>query len=548
MNAVVRALATSCLAFAFLGASPPPKEPLFVSSELFLAPLEVARREAFAPTGSAPRDLTRKAAWLTALAALEYEAWHPHAATRAWKELDSLCDEWRGTDFQSFQGRTLGCARAACALATAELTQADHFPIFLSKRSRLLEDAAAFRIADLLEEEERLSLNGRLLIALSPLYGQDLASGIVFLQFLDQVAPNSAGTHYWMGLAHFRKGDLAAAEKSFLRAQSTRDPRALLRRQTQKWGELHEPTFGWVPTFQATPSRGIGVGVILWDDRLGDARRGFQLEAQGSTRGNLTARGRYQELSLLEPATLAFSVAAGTRVWDYFGAGMLQQGLRTFQVLESEWTLSVLSARYGWFQAWLSGIARTAHSNESPPYLSVKGSRGVGVGMQWDGTDRLVAPQRGLFLQFRFEWLWANQSNLGFYRLLSSLSKYWQLRPHHLLNLSGVVQATGDSAPFNARSDLATLGVPGIREFRYQDVRIAALWLRYGYQRWSWASLGGFLTLAGAAGGFTLIPSALRWGAGVEMDFHFARTPRMVPRFELGLFNGEWIVQAGVRL
>src|SRR5690606_2362717 len=100
-------------------------------------------------------------------------------------------------------------------------------------------------------------------------------------------------------------------------------------------------------------------------------------------------------------------------------------------------------------------------------------------------------------------------------------------------------------APFNFFADLGRL-VSGVREYRYQDLAAVGASLHYRYQLFPWLRPGVF-AVVGSAGADT--PTALgdlRWGTGLQIELPFSRGEGWVPRWEVAVFNSEWIFQGGL--
>lgn len=481
--------------------------------------------------------------WL-AEASLEWENEHPHAAREIWKKVEHLCQEWEKTDFGDFERDQVARATALCALASAENTASENFPFPWTERHTAWKNLDTLQKIGL-PENERILATGQILVRLSPFRGGNLTDALTLFNILEINAPNTSGVSYWKGYTLYRMGKTEAAQIAFAAANRTGDPRAALRLKRDSLGTVRDPTFGFSAYPFFTQARGLGIGALLWDDRIGDAPRSYILEAQASHRGNLIAAVRYSESRILDPATIDISFKLGIRKRSYYGGGMRRTAEQSFAEFGSDTEISLRTARYGWFQGFASGIYRSASASKQPAFLKIASLSGFAYGAEWDGTDRLVSPQAGYKVAARQEWL---SSGAGlFTRIEFQARAYWQLGEKHRLSIAGALGVSSDSAPLNAQCELATLGMPGIVEFRYQNIRCTAAWASYRYQAKNWLGVGFYGTLGGVAGGFSKIPNATRIGAGMEAEFTFARNPVLSPRWEMGVFNGEWVIQGGLR-
>lgn len=490
-----------------------------------------------------PTELQQGLQWSDA-ASLEWESERPHAARDTWKKVEALCAQWEKNDFADFLRDDVARASALCALASAELTAMENFPLPWAPRDAARENFETLQKIGL-PENERVLATGQILARLSPWRGENLTDALTLFKILEGNAPDTPGVSYWAGYTLYRMGKLDPAQIAFTAASGNGDPRAALRLKRQRLGIVRDPTFGFSAYPFFTPARGLGVGALLWDDRIGDTPRSYLLEAQASHRGNLIAAVGYSESGILDPATVDIRFKLGTRKRDYYGGGMLRNTEESFTESGSDAELSLRSARYGWFQGFVSGIHRSASASGLPAFLKVASVSGFAYGLEWDGTDRPVSPQTGYKVSLRQEWLSAGAEL--FTRAEFQARGYWRLGGKHRVSVATAVGASSDAAPLNAECELASLGMPGVAEFRYQNIRCTAAWASYRYQVKNWFGVGFYGAFGGVAGGFSKIPDAAQLGAGVEAEFVFARNPVLAPRWEMGVFNGEWVIQGGLR-
>ncbi len=522
--------------------------PLLIAPKIFNAEVDTARRESVLRGDSSGVGQLESAAWLSALGGLEAEAGRPHAARAAWRRLNALCDEWRGLHYKQFQGSDGGRAAALCLQAAAEISAQDSFPIRWGLGKQIQGDWLAFQTADL-EEAERLSLTGRIRTSLSPAYGQDFRAALVALRILERLAPATPATAYWIGKALERQGNTPMAEEAFAQALASTppDPRAGARARRMALGDDDEPTYGWTPYLFTSPARGFGGGALLWDDRIADTRRAYRLDAFLSSRGNYFASAKIGDSATLAPLQLQLGGSFGYRKWDYFGAGMVAAPVQTFGVTAAHAELEIGSpAYYGWRLSGV-GVLRHVDAAGTAP-LSFEGSQGFGHVLEWDATDRRQSPRRGVRIGWRQEYLWTKASQLFFSRSLFEAEFHWPIALRHRLSLQAALGITSAfPALINGNFDPATLGAPGIREFRYQSAAMAASWIRYRFRLLNWLGAGLFGAAAAADTLVSNLPNQVKLGGGIDFDFVLARSPQFTPRWEMGVFNGEWIFQGGFR-
>ncbi len=497
---------------------------------------------------SSTQSQLERAEYWQALAVLETENGHPHASHAAWKHVEQLCQGWRANQYNAYSGKIRGRAIALCALAGAEHTAQGLPYLHWGASKNLRADVQDFLLGDL-EEAERLHATGRLRAGLSPFFGLDFKTALLSWRVLERQTPTAIATDYWTAVTLERQGNQAAAAEAMEKAlkSSPPDVRAVARAERKDFRSLEALDFGWAPTVSSTPARGVGLGLRFWDDRIADQGHAVGVAVHGTLRRALWGNFQFTESEWTAPLRLRLSANAHSRLRDYFGLGMTSPAtaVQEFNAVswESEWAISF---PLGYLDTAVSVLARNYTSDALPAGLAVQPAQGFAAQVVWDNRDRTIAPRSGLYLLGRAEWLAPTASPVLRTRLV--LAKHFRLALRHTVHAHAALSTASGTAAFNQLSDLEGTGAPGIREMRWVDANAAAAWLQYRYLALPWLRLGVFGTWGAVAASVAGLPSSGRWGAGIEAQLLFERTPRFAPTWELGVFNQEWIFQGGIRV
>jgi hypothetical protein len=522
----------------------------FLSPELQNADAESLRRRLATYGDSSPQSELEQAMHWMALGALERESGHPHAAHRAWSKVEDFCVGWRMSQYESLSAKLAARAAAVCALAGAERTAQGLPWMHYFSAKRLAADTQNVLLGDA-EDSERLHVTGRLRAALSPVYGQDFRNSLMSWRVLERSAPTAAATDYWLGLALERQGNLPLAAQSIERAAklTVPDPRAVLHLKRSETRSFDALDFGWGPIFGASPARGMGAGMRVWDDRLGDAHRSVAAAVLATTRGNLSGGAEFTEGQWFAPFRLALQVTASHRVRDYFGLGVASTYASITDFRTTTWDADALLSTPvgGSFEVAAGVTQRNFASDILPAGVVGKTMQGILVEAKFDTRDRATAPRQGFFGRLRQEWLFTQPGTVLITRTRLHGAAHWRLSMRHTVHANAAVLATNGSVPYNALSDLFDTDMPGVREYRLMESQAAALWFTYRYQLLAWLRVGAFGSLGAVAVDLAGLPGAARAGAGLEVQFIGERSPRFAPLWSFGLFNGEWIFQGGLR-
>lgn len=522
----------------------------FLSPQLQNADAETLTRRLATYGDSSPQSELEQALHWLALGALEGEAGHPHAAQRAWAKVEDFCVGWRMSHYESLTGPLTARAASVCALAGAERTAQGLPWMHYFSAKRLASDTQNILLGEA-DDAERLHVTGRLRSALSPVFGQDFRNSLMSWRVLERSAPTAPGTDYWLGLTLERQGNLPLAREAMERAAklSPSDPRAVLHLKRSEPRSFDALGYGWAPLFGASPARGIGAGLRVWDDRLGDRRRSGTAAVMASTRGNVGGELELAESEWIAPLRLVGRFSASHRVRDYFGLGMASVYGARSDFRTTSWDIDAVLSAPVWENLELAaGVTRRNFASDPlPGGLVGKSMQGIVVEASWDSRDRAVAPRQGFFGRLRQEWLFTEPGDVLITRTRLQGAAHIRINLRNTLHVNAALLATDGTVPFNALSDLGDTDMPGIREYRLLESQAAALWTTYRYQLLPWLRVGAYASLGAVAVDLAGLPSASRWGAGLELQFLSERSPRFAPLWTLGIFNGEWLFQGGIR-
>lgn len=469
---------------------------------------------------------------------LHQESGRPHAAARELRELEGYCTQWRTGAYESLAEAERGPAARVCVLAGAETLSRKLLPWDLGRARSLKAETVRFQ-TDAMPEPLRLEGIGRLRAALPPLFGQDFRASLVAWRFLERMAPDTPGIHTQMGLTFFRQGNADAAREAFARGVERAEPVAIARAARVAADGPQDPGFGWMPYLFSSPTTGFGLGVAGWDDRVADTRRLLKARVRVSTR--LWAEGRvdWEDRQTLSPVRVGLALEAARRTqpngvgvfdWSYLDAG-------------PSLTVAAGPARlYGRY------AARPARYGVLPAGQHGYGTHFFEVGAVWDDLDRPEIPRHGSRVELAHGWARDINGGRG-YRILRLRGLF-----HHapssrdLLSLAlGMAWAPGE-VPQGLMPDLAADGeVAALAPWRRQQASVAGMTVRYRYSLLPWLRPGAFATV-GATGGASFELERVGWGAGVDVAFVIHRSPRALPRWEFGIFNGSFIFQGGLNL
>jgi hypothetical protein len=490
-----------------------------------------------------PLDELDRAILIASLGFLELQASNPHAARTLFRAVESHCEGWRGREFSQFSGENQTRAYGVCALAGAELVS-NRFPLFvLSGAARLESDLRALYLGEL-PEKEKLHLTGRLKTSIPLFHGQDIKASLMAWRVLERVAPEQKGTSYWLGVTLFRQGNVPQAEASFASAESQGDPLALLRASASTFTTEEEASYGMVPRIFSTPAFGQGFGFRAWDDRIGDRNLALLGGMTVSTRGNIWTEGRFHAFS--ESISVGASFLGGMRVRDYFGMGMNPASQETSHST-GEWNgQGEVGFAFGKSGSVTVGPSFYLFSGTLAPGVTTENLLGGFLQIAWDSRDRRVLPRKGIKVFLRPEAILSQAGVIG--KWDAGFVFHHTFVPKHSISLNASARVASGTIPFNLFSDLYTLGVPGVREFRYMGSQALGFWATYRYRLVSWLQVGAFGAVASVANTWSDLLRDLTPGIGVEAELQFERSPRYYPRWELGYFGGQWLFQGGLRM
>ncbi len=465
---------------------------------------------------------------------LDAESGRPHAAWETLRSIESVCRAL--PENHSLQ--------STCLLADAELLAKSSFFSNWTRMRSLKARILRFQLGEM-EESARLHQTARLRSALGPLSGQDFRASLLSWRILERTHPETKGLNYGLGLTLFRQGNTVASEEAFHRAEEQNDSLALARAARAKYGGPEELDFGVsvVPGFSI--SRGLGLGLRFWDDRIADRPRSISGFVGISTRGNFGGVLRFNELQLFSPLAVEVFARGGTRAQDFFGLGMhsvdVPQSFR-IDLLEAE-----LGIRYSLLGLVMStgGHFQQMAAYDLPQGLYIAPYVGWFIQGAWDGRDRLVQPRRGGRFSFRQELL-ATARGLGT-RSTFTAEMHFPISLWQGVSLHSVVVNSPTRSAYNLLVDLGMLGIPGVREFRYRGEFAVAAWAQYRYSVLNWLRLGGFVSVGSTDNSLSSALGSIRAGIGLKSEFVVERSPRIVPALEMGIFNRQWIFQTGLR-
>ena len=474
------------------------------------------------------------------MAVLEREAGHPHAAAREADAIEALCQSWRNGRYEMWKGFEQTRAQAVCALNGAE--RVAHANPFLNYRTgkKLVADIQAYQLGDF-EEAERLHVTGRLRSALSPAFGQDLKTSLYSWRVMERMHPSAPGTDYWTAVSLERQGNREAADELFEKARAASDPKALARDPGAA-----DADFGWSPVLFSSPARGTGLALRAWDDRLGDRKRSIVVLGRISTRPLFGAFFSYTESEWTAPLSISVQGSLTDRVRDWFGSSMTASAAaQVFRATES--TAAVLVSTR-WMRFGRVALGGRAYEFQSvvPAGVSAPAAQTVSAEIAWDTRDRPHVSRAGMLFRIQQDLGWAGA--VTFARTAAQFQWNWRWGVRQGMQWNAVGGASSGAIPHYLLYDLFDSQVPVVREFRYMDSQSASAWARYYYQFYPWLRVGGFLTTAGAFSDWNQATSALRFGAGIDAELLLSRTANTGPRWEFGIFNGEWIFQGGMRV
>jgi hypothetical protein len=252
---------------------------------------------------------------------------------------------------------------------------------------------------------------------------------------------------------------------------------------------------------------------------------------------------RLREWEWTYPFLLELSSKGGNRVQDFFGLGMGPPSPTSF--LATLWDTELLLA-YCFSKGRLGvGVVNALFSSASlPAEWSALSYQALTLKLYWDTRDKLLLPRHGVRAAAEYEWIPTSHPFSRWYFLMEGFQPLTVSQ-----GLSAAVAGAGreGNLPYNLLADLGLLAVPGVREFRYRGNFAVASWLQYRYRVAPGLLLGAFATTGAVAPKVEQLWAALRFGAGVSVEFSFERVPRLLPRWEFGIFNGQWTFQGGFR-
>ncbi len=439
----------------------------------------------------------------------------PHAARAAWEACDKTCLTLRPDAFAAVEPRSRGKVAGHCAWVAAELLAEEPSPWHFSKARRLKQDWLTFQTSDV-AEKERLLLTGRLRAALSPPYGQDFLASLLALRTLERLAPERPEVKKEIAVSLYRQGNSAAARREL--------------GGDFDWLPNLDFDYGVRPYFFNSPARGIGVGVVAWDDRLSDGPVSVFTQASLSSRLNLRAN--------LVARYAGWSAAVG-------GADEIQDSaLGSFRTTRLGGQVSY-NYPVGNFGIEVEGQAEVFGPRGLPPGYVTSHFIGGTLKPYWDTRDRVEFPRSGSYVSFGTGLFSAASS--PFLKLQLEGAAHRSLSVRQTISFAVNAYSVSHSAPFNAWGDLSKEGgVLGVQLFRFRERAMAGASVRYRHRVLGWLHSGAYVSTAVVGDNFERAMQTLRLGAGMEATLQFTRSPRWLPRWELGWFDGAWVFQGGM--
>jgi len=468
-----------------------------------------------------------------------------HASRLELRLLAGDCEIFQRDDFSQLPAAEKGDAALACAIAFTE-NGGDVRQIFA-----LLSRARGFKTNPL----HQLYAEGRIYAHLPPGGGQNFGKSLIALEMLRRMDPRPSSPSFWLGRVYQLQGNRDKARENYVRARAftPSDRRTAYFFDGEDF--VDEPTaldglrYGWTPQLIASPGRGFGASVVLFDDRLWDTRRSGELGLSGATRGNFAASLSLVDGELLNAVGLELSGDFYLGNEDFFGVGpattpAMRQSL---EVQKSHAQLSArvfliphLSFALGWrvMQAQL----REGFVGALPDAAGITVSGAIGE-IRYDDRDSRRRARHGYVALLRGFF---PTRDLGSPRTFevweSELQGNWALGLRHEFGIRATGRLTRGEVPFAAYSRLSS--IPGVREGRLFDRAVVAVSPEYGMRITGPLRGSVFAVAATAADDLTSLgKSTWRLGGGGALTYFF--TPYRAPfaRLEVAYFGDEFIYQ-----
>lgn len=442
-----------------------------------------------------------------------------HAADEYQQRLQARCDTWEETDYRGVAEEAKARAAFVCASDYgSRVGFADPFSrLKLSGRLRgALQQSQLEKISPL----ERYAAEARLYAFLPPGQGQDFGRSLLALNILERSQPTLDGTR-----------DLFARVYQVQRNGAALETRALSRRPDRT--VVDGIAYGISPYLFGSPLRGVGLGVVWNDERLGDTDRQIELNGWGASRGAFGGAFTYSdaESTLLRLET---KVEATSGEEDFFGVGVDAASRSVFSATRVG---GRFGARLGHpvglqFAGGFSGTTVAVRNDPSGQLASVY-HVGPYLEMALDTRDSRFTPQRGALYRLQGYAPLARDFAVASFTAQQFLELGWR----SALSFSAQFQATLGAPPVLA---FPRLVASGLREGRYLDRQTVVAGLEY--RRLvsgpiSAVVFGNFLSMASDIDKF----SRARWipGFGGAVEYAFSAYSRPRARLEVGVYGGE---------